>query len=203
MITLEKFKQLFPSNKNPQDWVTAINTICPRYNITHGPRLWMFLAQCGHESNSFTIVSENLNYSREGLLKVFPKYFDVKNVDQYARKPIAIASRCYANRIGNGDETSQDGWKYRGRGPIQTTGKANYEAFSKFYFTDDTAVKNPDILLEPMVGIAAACFFWTKNNLNEISDREDVTRATKVINGGSHGLEDRKTRFANAKRILA
>lgn len=201
LLTVDQFKKLFPSCKNPQDWTDAFNEVLPKYDIT-GLRLAQMLAQCGHESGGFTVFTENLNYSRDGLLKVFPKYFNASNVDKYARKPQAIANRVYASRMNNGDESSGDGWKYRGRGILQATGKFNYSKFSQWYFGDDRCITDPDLMLDPTVSVAFVCWFWTTNNINRHADREDTTAVTKIINGGTHGLPDRLARYATAKKLL-
>lgn len=194
---------MFPKAEDTDLWVNAINEILPEYEIYEGPRLWMFLAQCGHESAGFTVFQENLNYSKEGLLRVFPKYFDAISAAKYARNPKAIANRVYANRMGNGDESSGDGWFYRGKGPIQITGKTNTMTFFKHYFPEDAPGCVPDMLLQPDVGIAAACWFWKSRNLNEYCDDEDVVTVTKRINGGTHGLDDRIGRYEYIKDLLS
>ena len=157
LLTTNQFKELFPLAKNPDAWVFAINTLCIKYDIT-GKRLAQFLAQCGHESAGFTTMLENLNYSEQGLLKIFPRHFNVATAKEYARKPERIANKVYANRMSNGPESSGDGWKFRGRGPLQCTGRANYTAFSKWYFGDTRLVDTPDMLLDPMVSIAFVCW---------------------------------------------
>ena len=201
MLTNKQFMELFPTASNVDSWVFAINTLTEKYKIT-GVDLAQFLAQCGHESGGFTVFIENLNYSRDGLLKIFPKYFDIKSAEIYARKPMLIANRVYANRMGNGSEVSGDGWKYRGRCPVQCTGKNNYAAFSKWYFQDDRCVVDPDLLLDPMVSVAFVCWFWTTNKISALALKEDTVAVTKKINGGTHGLEDRKLRYAKAKKVL-
>lgn len=200
-MTPDQFKELFPDAKNPDVWVFAINELCISRGID-GIELAQLLAQCGHESGGFTRFTENLNYSRDGLLKTFPKYFNASNVTPYIRNPQKIASRAYANRMGNGDEASGDGWKYRGRGPIQATFKNNYRAFSLWYFKDERAVENPDLLLDPMVGIAFVCWFWETNNLSIPALKEDTVGVTKKINGGTHGMENRLVRYKKAKKVL-
>ena len=201
MLTNKQFKELFPTASNVDSWVFAINTLTEKYKIT-GVDLAQFLAQCGHESGGFTVFTENLNYSRDGLLKIFSKYFDVKSAEIYARNPMLIANRVYANRMGNGSEVSGDGWKYRGRGPIQATFKNNYAAFSQWYFEDDRCVKNPDLLLDPMVSVAFVCWFWTTNKISAFALKEDTVAVTKKVNGGTHGIEDRKIRYDKAKKVL-
>lgn len=202
LIAEKQFQKLFPLAKNSTAWTDALNEILPKYDITAGPRLWMFLAQCGHESAGFTAVQENLNYSRDALLRVFPKYFDRLNVDQYVRQPEKIANRVYANRMGNGNESSGDGWRYRGIGVLQITGRQNMQAFFKACYPDTWQDCKPEMLLEPKFGIEAACWFWKTRNLNRVSDREDVLTATKLINGGTHGSEDRLKRYATVKKLL-
>lgn len=152
-----------------------------------------FMGQCSHESGEFTVFSENLNYSAQGLLKIFPKYFNTETAAQYARKPEAIASRVYANRMGNGDEASKDGWKYRGRGAIQLTGKANYKGFSD-YVKDESIMTNPDSVADKYA-FEAALWFFGKNKLwtlcNSVDDYS-ITQLTKRVNGGTNGLDHRK-----------
>lgn len=167
-------------------------TLLSNYGITTTKRLAMFFAQLDHESNLIP-VSENLNYSAERLLQVFPKYFNRDNVMEYARKPEKIANRVYANRMGNGTEGSGYGWKYRGRGFIQLTGRNNYLLLSK-----DTRIdylNNPDWLLREPDAMISALWFWQKNKLNSFADRGDVVGATRVINGGTNGLSDRKKKY--------
>lgn len=178
--------------------------VVARYNITQPLRLAHFLAQIAHESGNFSAVRENLNYSADGLLKTFPKYFkDKATADAYARNPEKIASRVYANRIGNGDEASKDGWNYRGRGYIQLTGKANYKSFSDFIKED--CVANPD-LVATKYPMDSAIWFFDKNSLWQICDRgatdEVVTAVTRRVNGGTHGLADRISKFKTFNSLL-
>ncbi len=173
---------------------------CNRFEINTPKRLAMFLAQAGHESASFTVTSENLNYSVDGLLTVFPKYFKTKEVAAtYARKPEKIANRVYASRMGNADEASGDGWKYRGRGYIQLTGKNNYIAFEKFLGID---IKADDVAQIPLAFLSAG-WFWKTNDLNRYSDLGDILWCTKRINGGTHGLVDRTKRYQKALEALS
>jgi putative chitinase len=126
-ITGAQFKQLFPRSQNPENWAQSMNDVFPTYEINTPRRVAAFLAQCGHESGGWTVFEENLNYSAKGLMGIFKKYFPTEDIaNQYARQPQKIANRVYANRMGNGDEASNDGWTYRGRGPIQLTGRSNY-----------------------------------------------------------------------------
>lgn len=162
-----------------------------------------FFGQCAHESGNFKVFSENLNYSAQGLNGIFKKYFPtVASTNGYARKPEKIANKVYANRMGNGPESSGDGWKFRGRGPIQLTGKDNYTAFSKDIGRPDV-LTNPDIVASELA-FESALWFFRKNNLLAVADKgvtdAVITQITKRVNGGTHGLDDRlkKTKqFAN------
>lgn len=161
-----------------------------------------FLAQLAHESASFTAITENLNYSAVGLQKTFKKYFPTPELAaQYAKKPAAIANKVYANRMGNGDEASGDGYNYRGRGFIQLTGKKNYTYCGIDLKRD--LLTNPDHVATIGGAIDSALWFWKKNNLNSYSDREDIREQTKVINGGYNGLDERLANYAKAKEVLS
>lgn len=182
-------------------WVDPINATLTKFNINTRQRVAMFLAQVGHESANLNTTKENLNYSVDGLRKVFGKYFPSTSVAaQYARKPQAIASRVYANRLGNGNEASGEGWKYRGRGLIQVTGKDNYTACGEALGLD--LVLNPELLESAMNAALSAGWFWSANGLNVISDGGSVETATRRINGGLNGLEDRKRLYLKAMKAL-
>ncbi len=175
-----------------------------RYKITEPLRLSHFLAQIAHESGNFQFVAENLNYSADSLLKVFPKYFkDKATADLYARNPEMIGSKVYANRMGNGNEASKEGFKFRGRGYIQLTGKDNYKAFSTFIGED--CVANPD-LVATKYPMDSAIWFFDKNKLWDICDKgagdDIVTLVTKRVNGGTHGLADRLSKFKTFNSLL-
>lgn len=161
-----------------------------------------FLAQTGHESANFQAVSENLNYSQRALLSVFKKYFPTEDLAAaYARQPEKIANRVYGNRMGNGPEESGDGWKFRGRGLIQLTGKNNYEACASELYIN--LIEEPEWLETPQGAVQSALWYWNKNDLNSYADREDLRGMTRVINGGYHGFADRIARYEKAKRILS
>jgi putative chitinase len=183
-------------NKIPAAVMNQLPDAINKFNITTNLRLAHFLAQCAHESGNFALVRENLNYSKDGLLKIFPKYFTAVLAESYARKPEAIASRVYASRMGNGTETTRDGWTYRGRGYIQLTGKENYTKFSSFIGED--CVANPD-LVATKYPLASAAYFFNSNNLWTICDKgADVATVTAVarrVNGGTIGLQDRIKHF--------
>lgn len=193
------------NNKNISDWYNALIDVLPKYDITTPTRVAAFLAQCAHESNQFNVLKENLNYKWESLRRVFPKYFPTDELaKQYASKPNkqeAIANRVYANRMGNGPESSGDGWRYCGRGLIQLTGKNNYQAFADSIEMDISEV--PDYLGTFEGAVQSACWFWDKNNLNEYADAGDIVTMTKRINGGTNGLEDRKHHYYNILDILS
>lgn len=176
-----------------------LDEVIAKYQINTPKRMAHFLAQCGHESGGFRTFVENLNYSADGLLKTFPKYFTKELATAYARKPELIANRVYASRMGNGDEKSGDGWKYRGRGAIQLTGKNNYTAFDKD--VSDNILANPD-LVASRYALESAGWFWNTNGLNRIADNGDVTAVTRRVNGGTHGLADRQKRFDQLIKLL-
>lgn len=203
MLTSNQFSQLFPNCKDPEGWVQAMNTVFPKYEIDSPNRIAAFLAQCGHESGGWRVFSENLNYSAKALDAVFGKYFKRagRDANEYARQPEKIANVVYANRMSNGDTESGDGWRYRGRGPIQLTGKANYEAFSREMSVD--VVENPDLVSEDKeIALMSAIWFWNTNRLNRYADNGDIKTMTKRINGGFNGLEDRIHHWEEALEML-
>lgn len=204
-FTADTFRELFPKNKEPQVWADAINEILPDYEIDTPKRVAAFLAQCGHESAGFTALSENLNYGAAGLRGIFGKYFpDDATAKAYERQPEKIANKIYANRMGNGDTASGEGYKFRGRGPIQLTGKANYTAFANDMFEDpETVMNNPDVVaLDKETALTSAVWFWNKNKLNALADVGDIKTMTKRINGGYIGLEDRIKHYNHALHVL-
>ena len=185
--------------------MSEVASIVDKFNITNPLRLSHFLSQCAHESANFTALRENLNYSADGLLKIFPKYFkDRATAEAYARKPEKIGARVYANRMGNGNEESGEGYKFRGRGYIQLTGKDNYKQFGVFVGED--LVNTPD-LVATKYPLTSAAFFFDKNGLWSICDKGDtldvVTQVTKRVNGGTHGLDDRIAKFNVFNSLLA
>ena len=187
----------------PDAVIAQIPDTAAKFNITNPLRLAHFLAQCGHESGGFRAVSENLNYSAKGLLGTFPKYFNATTAAQYQRNPEMIASRVYGGRMGNGNEASKEGFKFRGRGYIQLTGKSNYTNFARF-IGEDTVV-NPD-LVATKYPLASAAFFFDSNKLWSICDRgaddATVTAVTKRVNGGTIGLADRLKHFKEYYALL-
>lgn len=190
LITPEELKKILPKNKEIDEWCKILNEILPKYKIDTRDRISAFVAQCAHESGGFTHYSENLNYSAAGLRATFGKYFPTNAVaQQYARKPEKIANRAYANRMGNGNEASGDGWKYRGAGLIQLTGKANHSAFAASIGMELSKVS--DYMKTKEGAVESACWFWRTNDLNRYADTKNIVAMTKKINGGTNGLSER------------
>ena len=184
------------------EWIDAINATFEKFDISTPERQACFLGQCAHESGGFTALSENLNYSASSLCRVWPKRFPtVADGQNCERNPQKIANRVYANRMGNGDEESGEGYAYRGRGLIQLTGKANYEACGAALGVD--LVSNPDLVATPEYAALSAGWFWSKNKLNAYADKNDMEGLTKKINGGTHGIEDRVARTQLALDVLS
>jgi putative chitinase len=201
VVSLDTIKQLFPKHKNCTELCASLNVVLPKYGITSKDQVACFLAQCGHESAGFTVLVENLNYSSDGLCKTWPKRFTAATAGAYHRNPEKIANKVYCDRMGNGSEASGDGWKYRGSGFIQITGKDNYTKFSK------SCGKSLDDTVEycrTLPGaVESACWFWSENKLNtRFVDKKDFEGLTKAINGGLTGLSDRKHHYTEALRIL-
>ena len=203
-FTQEQLAQLLPGNPYLDHWYEALCQILPDYEIDTPQRVAAFMAQCAHESGGFRALKENLNYRAETLRKVFPKYFPTDELAAaYANMPNkqeAIANRVYANRMGNGDEQSGDGYRYCGRGLIQLTGKSNYTRFAESL---DIPVEEASEFLSTFEGaIQSACWFWETNNLNQYADSGDILTMTKRINGGTIGLEDRKKHYEHALHVF-
>ena len=206
MITAEQFAHLFPRAQDPAGWADAMNNVFPTYDINTPERVAAFIAQCGHESGGWTVFEENLFYSAQGLMKVFPKYFPTADLaNAYAKQPEKIANRIYGGRMGNGPEATGDGYKYRGRGPIQLTGKDNYRAFAKEMFDDwENLFENPDwVTADRDFALMSAIWFWNKNKLNVQANNGDIKLMTKKINGGYIGLDDRIKHYNEAMHLLA
>ena len=200
-LTLEQLKQLLPKNPYIEHWHETLSILLPDYEINTPQRMAAFIAQCSHESGGFTAIRENLNYKAETLRRIFPKYFpDDAIAKAYAGKQELIANKVYANRMGNGDMESGDGYRYCGRGLIQLTGKSNYQAFA-----DSLEMNVEDVpeYLGTFEGAAqSACWFWETNNLNQWADKGDIVTLTKRINGGIIGLEDRIKHYEHALYVL-
>lgn len=203
-ITIEQIKKIAPGapDKAAGEFVDTFNKWSDKFGITTPLRAAHFISQCIHECAELKAFEENLNYSEKGLLKVFPKYFNAATAKQYARKPEKIANRVYANRMGNGNESSGDGWKYKGRGAIGLTGRSNYLAYSTSGFCIGDIIAHPEWLAKSPGCYKSAMWFWWKNGLNTIADTEDVNSVTKRVNGGYNGLDSRKKYLTRAKEVL-
>jgi putative chitinase len=198
-LKLEKLKGAVPDAV-----IAQIPECASKFEINTTLRLAHFIAQCAHESAEFKATQENLNYSADGLTKIFGKYFKTVSASSYARQPEKIAARIYASRMGNGNEASKEGWKYHGRGYIQLTGKDNYKAFNKS--VDDDVLTNPD-LVATKYPLLSAAWFWESRSLNDLADRgasdAAVASITKKVNGGTIGLDDRIKHFRKYYALLA
>jgi len=208
-LTISQLRQLLPKNKYVEHWHHALSVLLPDYDIDTPRRMAAFIAQCAHESGGFSVLQENLNYKPQALRRLFSKYFpDDAIAGQYCakfNKQEAIANRIYANRMGNGDESSGDGYRFRGRGLIQLTGRSNYQNFADSIEVDGRPLKIDEVpaYLETFEGAAqSACWFWETNNLNKWADEGDILTLTKRINGGTIGLEDRKKHYEHALHVL-
>lgn len=201
MLTLAQFKAVFPNCKKPDEIFEVLVDKLQEYNITSTKEVACFLAQCGHESGEFNHFVENLNYSAEALCKVWSKRFPtLESAKPYHRNPEKIANKVYCNRMGNGDEESGDGWKHRGYGLIQLTGKENQEKFAKWL---DLSLDEAVEYLQTIEGaVVSAIFFWQLHNLAELAESDQITKMTQVINGGTNGLEDRKAKWSKLKSLL-
>jgi len=207
VFTLQHLTAMIPTNKEPTPWHRAMQELFPKYRITTAERVAGFVTQCAHESSDFRRLEENLNYSAEGLLKTFPRYFGPgkQNAAEYARNPQKIANYVYmdvnrskAGALGN--TQPGDGWRFRGRGIKQLTGRNNYAAFGKTIGM--TAEQAAEYVATPKGAIESACWFWGSKNLNIFADRKDIVGLSRAINGGDIGLADRTARWNRAAIIM-
>lgn len=201
-ITREILESISPT-ANPmvlEEFAATMTEAFPAYDVDRPLRAAHFLAQAAHESGGFRVFVENLNYSADRLLVVFPKYFRGVNTNAYARNPQKIANRVYASRMGNGDEASGDGWRFRGRGIFQVTGRSNYETLGDALGID--IVNDPDLATMSDNAVYLALEYWQRRGLNADADRDDIVTVTKKINGGTHGLDERQSYLRRAKKAL-
>jgi len=200
-LTKTQLSQLIPGNPYLDHWYDALSQCLPDYDINTPQRIAAFLAQCAHESGGFRAIKENLNYKAASLVKVFPKYFkSLDEANKYAKQPEKIANKIYGGRMGNGPESSGDGYRYCGRGLIQLTGKSNYQSFAD---SVEMSVEDvPEYLATFEGAVQSACWFWEANNLNKYADSGDILNMTKKINGGTIGLEDRINHYNHALHVL-
>jgi putative chitinase len=198
MVTSDQLKQLHIG----EQWVDALNETFQRFNILTPLQQASFIGQCGHECGNFKILEENLNYRSETLMKLWKSRFPTIEVaNEYARNPKKIANKVYASRMGNRDESSGDGFRFRGRGCIQLTGHANY--FHAGQACGEDFVMNPDLVATPKYAAMTAGWFWSTHKLNQYADTRDFTMMTKKINGGTIGLNDRIKHINHALEVLS
>jgi putative chitinase len=196
----EQLKKILPNCKNPVAWAEALSKQLPAAAIVSPAQISRFVAQTAHESMEYNTLEESLNYSGDRLMVIFPKYFRGLDVSPYHRKPERIANVVYASRMGNGNIDSGDGYKFRGRGILQLTGRNNYTACSEAMFGDDRLLDDPDMLLKEEHALGSAIWFWNVNGLNDITD---FTKLTKRINGGTIGLDHRTALYNKAIAVLS
>ena len=208
MITLEQFKQIIPSNKEAKAWFDEAEALFAKYEINTTNRIAGFMAQCAHESNEFKSLEENLNYNEAALNRVFSRYFGAgkRNAAEYARNPEKIANYVYMDEFRSskgalGNTQAGDGWRFRGGGIKQLTGRSNYSVFAKD--TGITTEEAGDYVRTKKGAFESACWFWKKNNIARFADADDIDGMSKAINGGTIGIEDRRARYKKAKAILS
>lgn len=206
-FTEDQLKELIAGNPDADKWYQAMLSIFPKYDIVTEPRVAGFIAQCAHESNNFKSLEENLNYSESALNSVFSRYFGTgkRNAAEYARNPEKIANYVYMDEFRSksgalGNTQPGDGWRFRGRGLKQLTGRNNYTAFGKT--VNMTAEEAAEYVASPKGAIESACWFWHDKKLNAVADAGDIVKMTKIINGGDIGLDDRKKRWEHALKVL-
>lgn len=205
LVTVDQLRAMIPSNKEVEEWCEELNKALPKYDIITDQRIAGFISQCAHESMDFTAMSENLNYREETLNKVFPRYFGPgkRNAAEYAKNPEKIANYVYMDEFRTsklGNTQPGDGWRFRGRGLKQLTGRDNYTRFAKDY---NMTAEEAAAWVETKEGaLASALWFWNTNKLNAIADTGNVAALTKKINGGDIGLADRQARYAKAMAAL-
>jgi putative chitinase len=205
LLTVDQLRAMIPTNKEVEEWCEELNKALPKYDITTDQRIAGFISQCAHESMDFTAMSENLNYREETLNKVFPRYFGPgkRNAAEYAKNPEKIANYVYMDEFRTsklGNTQPGDGWRFRGRGLKQLTGRDNYTRFAKDY---NMTAEEAAVWVETKEGaLASALWFWNTNKLNAIADTGNVAALTKKINGGDIGLADRQARYARAMAAL-
>ncbi len=200
-LTLDQLKQSVPNCEHPEKFLPHLNHYMINEGIITPLRKAHFLSQVAHESSNLNVFTENLNYSATALLNVFGKYFPSREMaEKYARKPIDIANRVYGGRMGNGPEESGDGWRYRGAGLLQLTGKNNHQSFADSVGRPLAGIG--DYLRSYEGAVHSAAWFWSMNGLNALADRNDIRGVTRRINGGLNGLQDRQERFQKIMKVL-
>ena len=201
-ITPARMRAFAPHCADPDGWAAALTAAGAKFMINTADRVAHFMAQTGEETGGYTVFEENLDYSAAALLRQWPNHFQTPEIaDAYARQPEKIANRAYANRYGNGDEASGDGWRYRGRGPIQITFKAIYAAAAKEIGAD--CVANPDLLLVPANGALSTAAYWAQRGCNPMADRNDLIGITRLVNGGLGNLDHRQLMLTTWRNVVA
>ncbi len=197
-------KAIYPAAPEPavSNLVVTFNRWAGKFGIDTPLKTAHFLAQLLHECCGLRVMEENLNYSAQGLLRTFPRYFNKVTANQYARRPQKIANRVYANRMGNGNEASGDGWMYRGRGCIMLTGKDNYRAYQNSGFCVGSIMDSPSLIAKSPGCFKSAMWFWWRNGINAIAETDNIREVTRKVNGGYNGLEQRSRLLAKAKLAL-
>lgn len=200
-FTQDQLQQFLPNNQHVPHWYEALAKILPDYDITTPQRVASFLGETYVESAAYTAIQENLNYRPETLMKTWPSHFPTQDIaNQYGHHPEQIANRAYAGRMGNGPEESGDGWKFCGRGLIQLTGRANYTAFAQSLSMNVDDV--PDFLQTFEGCVQSACWFWESNGLNQYADQGAIDHESRIVNGGTLGLQERSNAYRRALQIL-
>jgi putative chitinase len=202
MLTKDHIIHILHGNADAAAWADAAMEILPKYEINTPNRIAGFFAQCGHESMNFTVLSENLNYRAETLEKLFSKYFSKagRNAADYAKQPEKIANVIYAGRMSNGDTASGDGYRFRGRGVVQLTGRDNYTQFGKSVGMSPEQVI--DYVTTKKGALESACWYWNSRNINAACDANDITKMSKLVNGGTIGIDDRRKHYEAALAVL-
>ena len=193
MITVDQFSELFPEADSPEEWVMALEASLPDYEIDTPERVAAFISQCAVETGGWRWFEENMNYSAQRMMQVWPRIFNKALAQKCHRNPEMVANYAYANRMGNGGPETGDGWRFRGRGPIHLTGRNNYTAFAEDEFEEPGFIlDNPDMVaLEKDIAIKSALWFWDKNGLNDLADSKQITKLSRRVNGGDNGLQER------------
>lgn len=206
-FTKDQLAEMIPRNSYVDEWYEVLTKVLPRYNIDTKIRVASFVSQCAHESYDFTRLEENLNYSKRALETVFSRYFGEtpkRDAADYARKPKKIANYVYMDEYRTyklGNVHPGDGWRFRGKGLKQVTGRSNVTRFA--HSIGITAEEASEYLLTKQGALHSACWFWESRNLNKVADTSDVVKLSKIINGGTNGLDDRARRFNDAMSILS
>jgi putative chitinase len=201
-LTLQQLKQILPKNPYVEHWFKDLSQLLPDYEINTPQRIAAFMAQTTHESGDYIWLQENLNYKPETLMKLFGSHFPggLAEAQQYKGQPQKIANHIYGGRMGNGPDETGDGWKHCGRGLIQVTGRDNYAWFAASL---QISIDEASDYMQTFEGAAqSACWFWETNKLNALADVGDFTKMTKIINGGTIGLDDRTARYHRFLPIL-